>query len=696
MPREDAVCEVLDRAREMKAKLCQLLEVDFESGDDKSALPEAESLIGRHGEFYLYRLTGGSSYSALHVAIKDTAAFADALLVNTSEKAAFEWVFRVFTWLENLKSSVKENKAAALALTIHYTDARSLLDSGSILFLEVCEEIRKVLSSHKVYLSSNKQTEKLNVVIGKGGAQQSLGGMVIKWATFLFECLRGDLSSVDKWTQDTIKGMHGADSFISEVEDSEQGKIETIQELSELSLLSEFIRVSKRLDEFCIQAVNDFIVSPEEHIYAALCDKKKSLENLFSEGRIADDDVSQKLYEEEKANRPGSVMQIICKRRYEDAICVVEDRTFLLNSLVNRKRQRPIGIVSTKSQELGSVLDEGSGYREKSRAFLEKSFFKGIEMLGVSEDLPLYGSALSCCAMKAWELEVAVYNEFCSSDATKKMSPEYRAKIRSLRHNLEDTKNPTLCARVLLGDILILDLVKMSSADMASPEVKRIREQVEEEAKRNVVLGPGQQKPSSTISNLPASANLEVKDDTADGANDVVSAVTTVSKPDKGNQKKVVPGKLPTSMSIDWKDEKHKDKTILTSNVTQSVIEVIPLACPEKLSPETSQQSRRAPPAPPSLASAAFSSHLSSVDDSLPGRKISSVVGKQTFTVSISALRLRFSTCLLLEEQVTQYAFDGFLPEQLTDKGRLPTEEFTKFVSGKMSGKRWTLVVLRL
>jgi hypothetical protein len=87
---------------------------------------------------------------------------------------------------------------------------------------------------------------------------------------------------------------------------------------------------------------------------------------------------------------------------------------------------------------------------------------------------------------------------------------------------------------------------------------------------------------------------------------------------------------------------------------------------------------------------------MSSVDDSLSGRKISSVVGQQTFTVSISALRLKFSTCLLLEEQGTQYAFDGFLPEQLTDKGRLPTEEFTKFVSGKMSGKRWTLVVLRL
>ncbi|KAJ2944606.1 hypothetical protein O0L34_g3960 [Tuta absoluta] len=76
----------------------------------------------------------------------------------------------------------------------------------------------------------------------------------------------------------------------------------------------------------------------------------------------------------------------------------------------------------------------------------------------------------------AEELEECIYNEFKNTDM------RYKNRVRSRIANLKDPKNPTLRTNFLNGVISATRLTKMTPEEMASDEMKKLREKFVKEA----------------------------------------------------------------------------------------------------------------------------------------------------------------------------------------------------------------------
>lgn len=76
----------------------------------------------------------------------------------------------------------------------------------------------------------------------------------------------------------------------------------------------------------------------------------------------------------------------------------------------------------------------------------------------------------------AEELEEAIYSEFKNTDM------RYKNRIRSRVANLKDAKNPALRTNFLGGAITAAKLAKMTPEEMASNEMKKLRERFVKEA----------------------------------------------------------------------------------------------------------------------------------------------------------------------------------------------------------------------
>ncbi|XP_030377564.1 transcription elongation factor S-II [Scaptodrosophila lebanonensis] len=76
----------------------------------------------------------------------------------------------------------------------------------------------------------------------------------------------------------------------------------------------------------------------------------------------------------------------------------------------------------------------------------------------------------------AAELEEAIYLEFKNTDM------KYKNRIRSRVANLKDPKNPTLRGNFMCGAVTAMQLAKMTPEEMASDEMKKLREKFVKEA----------------------------------------------------------------------------------------------------------------------------------------------------------------------------------------------------------------------
>ncbi|XP_011874070.1 PREDICTED: transcription elongation factor S-II-like isoform X1 [Vollenhovia emeryi] len=89
------------------------------------------------------------------------------------------------------------------------------------------------------------------------------------------------------------------------------------------------------------------------------------------------------------------------------------------------------------------------------------------------------GKVIEGCASPeelAEELEEAIYGEFKNTDN------RYKNRVRSRVSNLRDMKNPTLRTNFLVGAITPARLAVMTAEEMASDEIKQLREQFKKEA----------------------------------------------------------------------------------------------------------------------------------------------------------------------------------------------------------------------
>ncbi|XP_064408275.1 transcription elongation factor A protein 3 [Latimeria chalumnae] len=125
-------------------------------------------------------------------------------------------------------------------------------------------------------------------------------------------------------------------------------------------------------------------------------------------------------------------------------------------------------------------------FSPSSPPFLPPTFLTGdsirdkcIEMLAAAlrtdDDYKEFGVH---CDRMASEIEDCIYQEMKSTDM------KYKNRVRSRISNLKDPKNPSLRKSVLSGAISLSDIAKMTAEEMASDELKELRNILTQEAIR--------------------------------------------------------------------------------------------------------------------------------------------------------------------------------------------------------------------
>ncbi|XP_038057756.1 transcription elongation factor A protein 1-like isoform X2 [Patiria miniata] len=141
------------------------------------------------------------------------------------------------------------------------------------------------------------------------------------------------------------------------------------------------------------------------------------------------------------------------------------------------------------SREPSPPPPNGSGDGKSSGSEKGKSFppaktndvvrEKCVQMIVGSLKVPIEGcdtEVLGDVDEIAAEIEDCVYTEFVNTDM------KYKNRIRSRVSNLKDTNNPELRRRVLTREITPEQIAKMTSDEMASKELKSIRDGITKEA----------------------------------------------------------------------------------------------------------------------------------------------------------------------------------------------------------------------
>jgi hypothetical protein len=222
-----------------------------------------------------------------------------------------------------------------------------------------------------------------------------------------------------------------------------------------------------------------------------------------------------------------------------------------------------------------------------------------------------------------------------------------------------------LCARVLSGQLKLDELINMTSDELASKELNDYRQQVQQEATRNIVLAG----PVNSGSNvIPGGAAGQSSD------------------PVDNNWARRVKIESPTMK------RSSPESTGSQSFGQQSVEPRTALHVPPPPVFSSNSSSKRSRTGASQRSVVASSTKVDSDDH---GRHILSHTGSESFMITVSRLRLSFSTKLYVE-QSCPYQIDNFLPASLTEKGRITLDEFNKFISDKMKSGRWNIVHLKL
>ena len=593
----------------------------------KGKFPDEESLVGENGDFLLFRLTGSLVYIQLKRVLRDMKTVSDQLTVLTSEKAAYLWTVSIYEWIEALNSAVGSDRESQLVINVE--SAQGLLQQGRNILYGVADEVQDSLALKQISISLKR--EKISIVVMKGGALTSPGGLLLQWAALLFEGLKADVNREAIW-------RCSAENLIRSFSHYQAGG----QNIS-----------------FYIQQLNGLI---DEAKNMFLRDGKVMGQLIHIVDQVMQSVVLKKRYDDEIAAATKARFELE-STKYEGPP-LVDERYNLLDDILARVSYVFAGEYVTSSfttDDEDSLFAGEQSARDKSRHFLQKSLELGFAIFGLEnhEDARDYSNVL------AWNLEQAIFDSYGSSN-------NYREKVRSLRFNLQDPKNPMLCARVLAGQLKIDDLIKMSTDELASKELNDYRQQVQQEATKNVVLaGPSADTQSSDSTGTDWAKRVKIE------------SPTIKTKRSHGTEQQETPAS-PIIQNAPPPPDVH------TLHVPPP-----PSFSSVSLKRDRSHSSSRHSKALSIKSEPVVSSFKTGQDNHDHGHHITSQSGTESFLISITRLKLSFTTKLYIE-QSCDYQIDNFLPSYLSEKGRVTLDEFNKYISDKMKGGRWNLVHLKL
>lgn len=650
MPREKGIREMLENTQKFEILLHAFLDEDYGgSTPDRVAIPDEGSLVGDDGTFLLYRLSGSPLFEALRSAIASISEIANNLLANTPGKVAFDWIRRAFEWIDSMNAKVTTNGAGIDQLSLPGEDAAQLLRHADQLFLDVPGDVRKTLSDHKIHISTNKDGE-LTMKLRKGGAHHSLGSTCIRWCPFLYSALKLAIVQRREW-EALVANL--SREFLS-IRSFAEGKPPNHPVVLQRSYgVREMLT---RLLENCA----DLFVSPTTTLVDSCL---MLLTNIDSYIRTYSNLDAAKEF---------------ATSRYSDDDVVTDNRHLLLDSLLER--------TILAGEEVSTDLDDTSKqgpFRGAARTLFVNAFQKAI----ITMDIDDSEECSTFCAVKAWEVENALFDLCQASLGESQISSEYREKARALRRSLEDAGNLDLCLRALSGDIAAEDLVRMTIDQLANPTVKKDREKATEVARQGLIL---------TGSSAAHSANV----------------VPSRKLPPTENGVKVRNAEAEAPIS-QTQSPRSAGATILTAAMIDQITSTLGQASPALSAAPTLQsvgtlrptskfgdlvktaRANTPPPPPPSLVMA-----LKPVVREIatapvtPSDAVTNASGGAHFYFSLAEGTRKFFATLHAERDPHGVA-NGLLPEELKQMGRLAADGFTDFLSSKMSGGRQA-VLLRL
>lgn len=637
MPRERGIRTMLQSTKRFEVELYEFLDKDYDGeSPDRVSIPERGSLVGEDGTVHLYRLTGSPLFKALRTSIESISTIANDVPGNTPGKAAFEWIYQAFFWIDSIHSKVttKANSFGAERLSISGVEAKKLLERADEIFLNLPEDLRKTLSQHKIFIAATKDG-KLTVRSRKGGAHHAVGATVIRWCPFLYNALKHDVSDLEAWE---VEVARVSQDFLS------------IRKFAEGKPMNDPVVVQQsfgcREDLAQLLAVGaELVVLPS----ALLSESCQTLYNNISS------------YLSNNASREATKRFV--NSRYVDGGAVIESRKLLLDSLLARR--------SLQGRMKTDIPDEASNqslFRNAGRTIFAAALKKRIAALA----LPDKDTATSHCEVKAWEIENALFDAYQDELGDTQISSEYREKARALRRSLEDPENLSLCVNILSGKTSSDELVRMSTDQLANPTVRKDREKATIAARQWVVLT----EPSSTAEKVSTESKVvQGKPASLPPLEQVPrrrtsrSSGSTFLPPARSNSNEEAKGLKSAGPDRDVKPPSKLHDLLKTA----------------------SRPKRAPPPPPPSLVDMSMNAPAREASDVV----VTNATGGDEFFFTLSDGARSFMANLYAEMDPQNEA-DGLLPECITERGRLTIENFSKFLSDKLKNGRWIAMALRL
>jgi hypothetical protein len=449
---------MLHRSKEFERALFDFLGKDYDGlNADRSALPEAGSLVAADGSFLPLRLTGSPMYQDMISAIEKISHIAENVFAHTPGKAAFDWICSAVSWIESLNKAlvISEHdlkEETAKNITITKDVASLLLREGEDVFVDVPEDFRRTLNEHKIYISSAKEGT-MTVKSRKGGAHHALGVVAVRWCPLLFESLKSDVNALNEWELLLMTVVLTNKCIGPKLTDNSDQRPEDIGWIFDMrEALTDLVHDLK-----------DLVIMPSS----------KDIESVNSLLNDIETRVMPHL------NVPYATSHLNFK--YAEGPLVIKSRFNRLDALV--ARQRVCKERSTNSlSENGS---DGSGGRVAARRLLFSALRKCMAGLSIPDS---DATVHHCCSI-AWEIENAACDAFLENVCCDTINSQYKEKIRTIKRSLEDTRNKILHAKVLTGAIAPEKVVNMSVEELANPVTQKQRAAAESR-QNNVLVAP--------------------------------------------------------------------------------------------------------------------------------------------------------------------------------------------------------------
>ena len=676
MPRHKAVKAMVDAKKEFEIQLESFLAQDFNGNQDNAPLPKGGSLVGRNGQFILYRLTGSSLFSMMQTSVQSLATIGDNVFAETRGKAAFDWMRSAVTWIEELEDAVvtqsKFTDPNEKLLVIPLKDAKELCKSGENIFLQTTNrDVTQTFSNHGIYVSVNSIKKRLNVRLKKDGAHHSVGGIIIRWCPILFDALRADVGKVELWESGLKKVVGKVKAFVARSSGAIVGD----------DNLYQYFRYYMEVQTALAEGQNTLVVSPTK-------DSMDSFINILGTIRKHLD-----------KNCSCSMIQEFSKRLFSNSASLYEDRYDLLDALLYRREIANDNIGNEMEENPISAHEAIPSPRDVCRSNLENALLRAawvlnLEAAGVPgvEDL---------CALKAWEIELEMFETF-HDENTDILTEGYRTKARSLKNNIESASNMSLCLEVLADDLKASALVKMTADQLASHS-KLEREKAKQAASKDKSQSSGVSSRNTRDSHgKPLMGILRYKTYRSEIQKNASTSpeIKIEEKPkDAGNDNSVQYDSMDSDEEEPIEAKRKPIPSTAQNEPSSSFASTASTATGTKRKTWGYETPRSPPPPPPPSLASSFDTtsredeRRSSIESE---PRISNVSGGESFRMELQGqTKYTFST-IFYQEDTSQSAVGRFMSESLIQKGRSKIDDFHKFLSEKLRGGRWQATCLRL